>query len=483
MGATNMVSSSELNTAHEVRAVREGRVRRERAVVMGGSMAGLAAARVLSDHYREVIVVERDTFGPVGEHRRGVPQDRHAHGLLPSGLSALEDLLPGLTREAIDAGALRIDHMRDSRFYFAGGEHARFESGLDALLISRPLLEGLVRERVRRLANVDFREGCQVMGLLTHCENQWVAGIRTSDGILPAGLVVDATGRGSHSPVWLEAMGYGRPPEEKIEINVAYATRRFRRSPHHLNGASLMVIPATPDGRKGGVMVAQEGDSWIVGLNAYCGESVPTELGAFIDFAKALPAPYIYDVVSRAEPIGEAQAARIPASVRRRYERMKRFPHGYLVLGDAVCAFNPAYGQGMSVAALEAVELNKALRLGRADLAPRFFTQIAQIVDVPWSTAAGNDLRMPEVVGPRTPGVRFFNWYIAKLHVGARDDRSLAMAFHQVAGLLAPPSSLLEPNVIARVLLTAPIQRAARQTWNSFLRGCEHAADVRARSI
>jgi hypothetical protein len=278
-------------------------------------------------------------------------------------------------------------------------------------------------------------------------------------------------------------MGYGRPIEERIEMNLAYSTRRFRRSPHHLNGASLAVIPATPKGRKGGVMIAQEGDFWIATLNAYCGESVPTELGAFIDFAKALPAPYIYDVISQAEPLGEAQAVRIPASVRRRYERMKRFPQGYLVLGDAVCAFNPAYGQGMSVAALEAVELNKALRLGRADLAGRFFTQIANIVDVPWSTAAANDLRKPEVVGPRTPIVRFFNWYIAQLHVGAREDRSLALAFHRVTGLLAPSSSLLKPNVIARVFLTTPIQRAARQTWNSFLRGCEHAASVRARTI
>jgi 2-polyprenyl-6-methoxyphenol hydroxylase-like FAD-dependent oxidoreductase len=145
-----------------------GKRQRDRAIVMGGSMAGLAAARVLSDHYGEVIIVEREVFGPVGEHRRGVPQGRHAHGLLPSGLSALEDLFPGLTREAIDAGALRMDLMRDSRWFFEGGEHARFESGLDGLLISRPLLEGLVRERVRRLTNVDFRQGCQVMGLLTH---------------------------------------------------------------------------------------------------------------------------------------------------------------------------------------------------------------------------------------------------------------------------------------------------------------------------
>src|SRR5215471_777546 len=165
MSATNMVSSSESNTADEVRPGGEGRVRRrERAVVMGGSMAGLTAARVLSDHYREVILVERDFFGPVGEHRRGVPQGRHAHGLLASGLRTLKSFFPGLLQEAINGGALRIDLIRDAHYCLEGGEHVRFESGLDTLLISRPLLEGLVRDRVRRLANVHFWEGSQVIG-------------------------------------------------------------------------------------------------------------------------------------------------------------------------------------------------------------------------------------------------------------------------------------------------------------------------------
>jgi len=161
---------------------------------------------------------------------------------------------------------------------------------------------------------------------------------------------------------------------------------------------------------------------------------------------------YIYDVVSQAEPIGEAQATRFPASVRRRYEGLRRFPEGYLILGDAVSSFNPAYGQGMSVAALEAVELDKALRGGSTNLARRFFAQIARIVDVPWSIAAGNDLRMPGVTGPRTPMTRFFNGYVAKVHLAAQHDSSVALAFHKVASLLVPPQSLFKPSVIARVL-------------------------------
>jgi 2-polyprenyl-6-methoxyphenol hydroxylase-like FAD-dependent oxidoreductase len=433
----------------------DGTRQRDRAIVMGGSMAGLAAARVLSDHYGEVILVERDRFGEVGEHRRGVPQGRHTHGLLASGLNTLEGFFPGLFQEAMNAGGLRIDAMRDAHWWFEGGEHVRFESGLEALNISRPLLEGIIRERVRRISNVRLSDGCQVQGLLATPDNSRVTGIKVNSGTLLADLVVDATGRGSLSPIWLKAMGYDQPKVERIEIKVAYTTRRFRRFPHHLNGASFASIAATPESRKGGVIAAQEGGFWIVTVYAYCGASAPTELPAFIEFARTLPASYIYDVISQAEPIGEAQATRFPSSVRRRYESMSRFPEGYLVLGDAVSSFNPVYGQGMSVAALEALELDKALQVGSTSLARRFFAQTARIVDVPWSIAAGNDLRMPGVTGSRTPLVRFLNWYVAKLHVAARHDSSLAMAFQKVASLLVPPQSLLRPTLIARVFSAA----------------------------
>ena len=229
-----------------------------------------------------------------------------------------------------------------------------------------------------------------------------------------------------------------------------------------MNGALFASIAATPESRKGGVIAAQEEDSWIVTQYAYGGASAPTELPGFIEFARTLPASYIYDVVSQAEPIGEAHATRFPASVRRRYESMSRFPEGYLVLGDAVSSLNPVYGQGMSVAALEALQLDKALQVGSTSLARRFFAQIATIVDVPWSVAATNDLRMPGVAGSRTPLVRFLNWYVAKLHLGARQDSSLAMAFQKVASLLVPPQSLLKPSVIARVLSAAFSYRPAR---------------------
>jgi 2-polyprenyl-6-methoxyphenol hydroxylase-like FAD-dependent oxidoreductase len=441
---------------------------------MGGSIAGLATARVLSDHFREVILVERDQFGAVGEQRRGVPQGRHSHGLLAGGLRALEASFPGLFEEAQTAGGLAVNLTRDAYWCFEGGEERRFASDLEGLLLSRPLLEGIIRGRVRALPNIRFWDGCQVHGLIASSDNRRITGIQINGEMtrrpVLADLVIDATGRGSHSPVWLEAMGYRQPKEERIEVNMGYATCWFLRNRDHLDGAYLASIPATPNNKRGGVIVAQEGKRWVVTLSARSGETVPTDLGSFVEFARTLPAPHIYSVISRAQ--ATPQAARFPASVRRRYERMNRFPEGFLVLGDAICSFNPVYGQGMSVAALEAVELDEALREESPKLAQNFFARAAKIVDAPWSMAAGNDLRMPDVPGERTVIGRFLNWYIAKLNMAARDDMSAVMAFQKAKNLLAPPQSLLKPQLMARVFsaqfslrsVTRPSPKSARQT-------------------
>jgi len=433
---------------------------RNRAIVMGGSMAGLAAARVLADHYHEVILIERDHLDELPGHRRGVPQGRHAHGLLASGRSIWESFFPGLFEDVLCAGAVKADISRDAHWCFEGGEHVRFDSGLDAVLVSRPLLEGMVRERVRDLSNVLFWDGGHVNGLAANSDKSRVIGITSEDGTVLADLVVDASGRGSRSPQWLEAMGFEAPKQERIEVNIGYATRHFRRARHHLNGALLASIAATPETKRGGIILAQEGNRWTVTLNRYGGQ-VPTELSGFIDFAKTLPSSYIYDVISQAEPVDEAQSARFPASVRNRYEHMYRFPEGYLVVGDAICSFNPVYGQGMSVAALEALELDMALQNRSGNLAQRFFVQAAKVVDMAWRMA-GNDLRMPEVDGPKTLTSRVLNWYVAQLHINAQSDTSTAMAFQNVTNLLAQPQTLLKPGLAARVLSAAFSRHAAR---------------------
>ena len=440
------------------------------AIVIGGSMAGLLATRVLSDHFEQVTVIERDAFPPAGEHRRGVPQGRHTHGLLASGKQVLENLFPGISQELIDGGAVRGDLAHDSRWFLEGASLCKFTSDLGGLLLSRPFLEGKVRRHLTSLPNVRTHEGCDVEGLATTIDQRRVTGIKTAGQILTADLVVDATGRGSHSPQWLEAMGFAKPPEERVEIALGYTTRLFRRSLLDLDGDGAALIPPTPETKRAGVMLAQEGDRWTVTLVSYFGNYAPSELEGFIEFARNLPAPFIYDVIRHAEPISEPASARFPASVRRRYEKLDRFPDGFLVFGDAISSFNPMYGQGMSVASLEAVALAETLAQGPSDLARRFFRRAAKVVDIPWSIVVGGDLRIPGTIGPRNAAVNFVNWYMAKLHKAAHHDPVVALAFHKVGNLLTAPPSVMHPRIAARVLWGNLRQRGNAHTTEESMR-------------
>ena len=212
------------------------------------------------------------------------------------------------------------------------------------------------------------------------------------------------------------------------------------------------MIPQTPSDKRGGVILAQEDDRWTVTLFSYFGNYPPAELNGFIEYAKSLPAPYIYDVVQRAEPLCDGAMTRFPASVRRLYEKLERFPAGFLAMGDAISSFNPIYGQGMSCAALQAMELRRVLTEDTGNLARRFFPKAAKVVNMPWSLVVGNDLRMPETKGPRNIGKSFISWYISKLHRAAHRDPVTTEAFLRVSNLLAPPPSLLHPKIVMRVL-------------------------------
>ncbi len=327
---------------------------------------------------------------------------------------------------------------------------------MDGLLLSRPLLESAVRRRVQRLENVRILEGCQAAGLLSGTKNGRIEGVRCAwpgeTEEIRADLTVDASGRGSRSPEWLAGLGYDIPPEDRVTIEIGYTTRLFRRSPRDLGGDLIVVIPPLPEVRQGGVMLAQEGDRWIVTLTSRFGNYAPEDLDGFREFARSLHARDIYDGIRNAEPLREARSGRFPASIRRRYEKMARFPEGYLVFGDALCSFNPVYGQGMSVAALESLELTRCLREGNDRLAARFFASAGKIVDIPWRIAVGNDLKIPQATGKRTLGLRFANWYMSKLHRAAHSDPVTSLAFHRVANLLAPPSSVMTPRMAVRVL-------------------------------
>jgi 2-polyprenyl-6-methoxyphenol hydroxylase-like FAD-dependent oxidoreductase len=264
--------------------------------------------------------------------------------------------------------------------------------------------------------------------------------------------MVDATGRGSRLPAWLAALGCAAPAEERVEVRLGYATRAYRRAIAPEPGALAVVGTPAPGSTRAGVMQAIEGDRWLVTLIGYLGDYPPADDTWFRAFAASLPTPEISALVAHGEPLGEPVSYRFPASQRRRYERLTRFPEGLLAIGDALCSFNPAYGQGMTVAALEARVLGTCLADGVDRLAPRFFARTARIIDTPWRIAVGGDLRYPEVEGARGPMVRFINWYLGRLHRAGWRDPEVAKAFQRVANLVAEPSSLLRPRIAWRVL-------------------------------
>jgi len=434
--------------------------RDKKALVIGASMAGLLAARALADHFEQVILLERDTFPEPGANRKGVPQGKHPHVLLSRGLEIMEALLPGLKEELVQAGAVPFtDVSQGARWFSHGAFHQPGVSGISAIGVSRPTLEALVRKCVLDLPNVRAIQGCNVAGLVMSPNNDRVTGVQlvrrlagSSRDELLADLIIDASGRGSRSPAWLEEAGYGRPPVDEVQVGIGYTSRFYRCRPEHLPGLHGIIFLNNPPHKRMAVLVAQDKNRWVVSIGGYLGYHAPTDEQGFLEAARNLPIPQIYNVIKDAEPLTEPVIYTFPANLRHCYEKLARFPQGYLVFGDALCSFNPIYGQGMTVAALEALALQECLAKKGDRLVKNFFARASKIIDVSWSTAVGNDLSHPEIEGPRTPMVRFINWYISKLHIAAHTDAQVSIAFLKVVNMLATPPSILHPGIVWRVI-------------------------------
>lgn len=427
------------------------------AIVLGASIGGLLAARVLSESYGKVTIFDRDELPTNAANRKGVPQGEHSHGLLARGRQVLEELFPGFAADLAAMGAVPIDIQRDCIWINDGHRIPRVTSGLAGLCATRAGLESYVRGRVAALPNVRINHRHEALGLLTTDDRTRVTGVR----VLPAGgtelrldadLVVDATGRGNRGPTWLAEIGYEAPAEDLVNPGTVYMSRDYRRTPGDANFAAIVMSPS-PEAPYGGVALAGEGDRWMVTLlGVGAGNAPPSDPDGFLDFATRLPGQELHELLSRAEPLTEPKKLRLPTSVRRRYERMTRLPEGFVAFADAICSFNPAYGQGMTVAAAEAMVLRDVLRSGRDRLPQRFYAKAAKVIDVPWDIAVGADLRYPEVEGERSAKVTFLNGYVAKLHIAAPRHAAVGRAFLSVANLMAPPPKLFSPSILARVL-------------------------------
>jgi 2-polyprenyl-6-methoxyphenol hydroxylase-like FAD-dependent oxidoreductase len=432
------------------------------AVVLGGSMAGLLAARVLSDSYTTVTVVDRDVLSGVKVPRRGVPHGPHAHGLLARGHQILEELYPGITESLTSTGVPIGDLNGEIRWYVNGIRLAPEESDLICLSATRPVLENAVREGTARIPNVHIIEQTDILGLVPSPDRSSITGVRVqhrddavdAEEILDADIVVDCTGRGSRTPAWLDSLGYQRAEEEKVKVGLAYCTRHYRLRTDPFRGDLAINPIATPEHPRGAFFSRisdDDPDHAELSLTGILGDHAPTDPAGFEAFARSLPVPEVWESIKDAEPLTDPVRFSFPASTRKRYEKLTRFPDNLFLVGDSVCSFNPVYGQGMTMAALEAMTLRKHLRGGVLPQPLEYFRDISAIIDAPWQVAAGGDLAFAGVEGKRTLRVRLENAYTARFLTAAASDGRLTTLFFRVAGFIEPPTAMVRPSTLLRV--------------------------------
>lgn len=433
-----------------------------RAVVVGGSIAGLCAARVLADAFRDVVIIERDPLPDDPIARDGAPQTSHPHAMLEAGRATLEDFFPGFSEQVLAEGGLMIDGSTEMQQYNQGGFVADSQARMPTYCASRPLFESVVRQQVRDREYIDLRGDHQFLGYLTDEEDSAVTGVRFRDSAgeeqtLSTDVVVDATGRTSRTPTWLADNGFEKPSTDEVTIDVTYSTVRIERPPE--DRQMLMVTPDAPRTRGGG-MIPVEGNRWEVIIQGVHGDTPPTDRDELIEYAESLPVPDIADLLRSQTWLSErAEQYPYPASIRRRYEDLDEFPDGLVVTGDAIASFNPIYGQGMSVAALDALSLHHALADGNLqNLGPRFFERARDVIDNVWKLVVGGDFQFPQTTGPKPDGTAVANWYIDRLVRRSHDDPVLGEAFNRVTRLEKPPTSLMRPRIAWRVL--SPISSA-----------------------
>ncbi|WP_433342232.1 NAD(P)/FAD-dependent oxidoreductase [Streptomyces sp. CA-253872] len=493
------------------------------AVVVGGSLAGMLTARVLSAHAR-VTVVERDRLDEAGAGgpRPGIPQARHTHVFVEGGQLALEKLLPGILAELSARGALPVGMPYDLVQHQSGRWYERFEASTRFLSCTRGLLDAVVRERVLAEGGVDLLAGTEVTGLVGDAAR--VRGVRVRKRgaaedpyEIGADLVVDASGRTSRMPSWLREIGADAPDEETIDTGQGYATQLYRPRPG-AEEPGYHCLYFLPDAEQPltGVVLRVEGGLWVASLSGPRGSEPPTDPAGFLDFARQYPHPYLRDWLSTMEPVGNVHSNRSTANIRHYYERSGHRPAGFLAIGDALCAFNPIYGQGMTVAAQQAVALREVLGRGggspargggsaargggspargggfvrgggflrgggRGGASTRAVQRaLAGVVSTPWAISAGADRAIPgvESTGPGPNALdRLTGRYLRRVAAIVPGDPGAGRHYRSVLSLTAPPARLFHPRVALPALFRAPRATPLEpplvvEGW----RGAEHVA-------
>jgi 2-polyprenyl-6-methoxyphenol hydroxylase-like FAD-dependent oxidoreductase len=436
---------------------------RAQAIVVGASMAGMLAARVLSDIFERVIILERDTLPEGPQLRPGVPQARHLHALLPRGRRILEKNFPGITSELESAGAEILDFGNDVAWLTPQGWGVRFASEFEAVASTRTLLDHVVRTRLKQVPNVEIMQGCDIAGLIGQVECVEGVKLRHRDAsdhggtdVLRSDLVVVATGRNSAVSGWLRGLGLPEPETTYVNAYIGYASQLFRR-PEQIRESwrALFIQAAPPAATRAGILFPVEGNRWLVTLQGGDRDYPPLDNAGFLEFAQSLRSQALYKAIKDAEPLSPVTGYRSTENRLFHYERLEQWPERLFVLGDTVCAFNPVYGQGMTTAALAAEDLGKCLskRRGELDgLARQFQRRLARINKAPWMLATSEDLRYVCAEGATAGrGTRQLHKYMDHMLRAATRSVAVRRRFLEVQGMLKGPGVIFSPSVVMRV--------------------------------
>jgi 2-polyprenyl-6-methoxyphenol hydroxylase-like FAD-dependent oxidoreductase len=434
------------------------------AIVLGGSITGLLAARVLADFYSDVIVVERDAFADGPLTRRGVPQGGLPHILAARGAQIVDQLFDGFLDELV-AGGARVWNDGDlSRLSMTFGGHQLLRYGTipdPASIVvhyaHRPFLEWSLRRRVHAITGVQFLGGHDAVRLTSTPAPGRVTGVvvaRRDSGTemtLAADLVVDATGRGSRTPVFLEQLGYGRPREDELKVHVTYAGMPVHLPPGKLR-QNMTLTAAEPCRPAAFAMFAGENDVYMLAVQTLAGQAAPTDRASLLNSLIELAPPEALAAARSGEPLADVTQYKFPSNRWRRYDKLTRRPEGLVVMGDAMCSFNPLYGQGMSVAAIEALILRDCLTQGDENLPRRFFGLAAKEIGVAWQTAVRSDLALPQIAGNRTMSVRLSNTALDRMLAAAQTDPVAVQRFLRMMNMVGPRPQSFHPATVLQMI-------------------------------
>jgi flavin-dependent dehydrogenase len=456
-----------------------------KAIIIGGGIAGLIAARVLCNHFAHVIVIERDSYPEEIGPRNGAPQSNHIHVLLMKGKQILIDLFPDLERSLLAKGAHRIDLIGDTRYHLATGWSVTFDSEMMTLACTRQLLEYAIRnELISNFPDVEILENTKVTGLLLSESNYYdskrniVGGIKTvnkhkeTQENMYAELIVDASGRNSETPDWLEELGLGRPEVTRIDSYIGYSTRRFKPPSrvycsdlddrYQSNWKAMIIFTKPPKNPRMGIIYPVEGDEWLVGLLGIGKNYPPVKEQEFLDCLQNLAVKDIYDAIKDAKPIGPIYGYREKGSRQYHYEKMETWPENFISLGDSVSAFNPFYGQGITVSAIGAMMLDQSLHDFRKakrkkpsllGFANKFQKRIAKVNSFPWLLGTSEDFRWPSTEG-KNPNlyVRFLQKYSYQVMLLATESQIATRSFFEMIHMLRSPLILFHPKIVLQMI-------------------------------